>query len=143
MNQIIRTSSTVFFHSIRGFSRFSAEELETHRKIEAWAQTFKKEMIPFASFEKNFARSSGPGGQNVNKVNSKAEIRFPLYSATWIIPEVREKMKVIGSRYYNNIGEIVLTSEVHRTQVQNLEDCRTKLYQLILDCCKYVFSSRT
>lgn len=135
---ILPTISSRVWGSVRFFSRFTAEEEKSHRAVEAWASTFRKDMIPFASFEKSFARSSGPGGQNVNKVNSKAEIRFALYSASWILPEVREKMKIFGSRYYNSAGEIVITSEVHRTQAQNLADCQDKLYDLIKESSKYV-----
>ena len=46
--------------------------------------------IPMDKVNFKYARSSGPGGQNVNKVNSKAEIRFHVQSANWLPPEVKK-----------------------------------------------------
>ncbi|XP_054134802.1 peptidyl-tRNA hydrolase ICT1, mitochondrial isoform X1 [Melozone crissalis] len=51
--------------------------------------------IPMARLTVSYSRSSGPGGQNVNKVNSKAEVRFHLASADWIPEAVRQKMALM------------------------------------------------
>ena len=48
--------------------------------------------IPLDKIEFNYARSSGPGGQNVNKVNTKAELRFHVMSAEWLPMDVRERL---------------------------------------------------
>jgi len=62
----------------------------------------------------NFARSSGPGGQNVNKLNTKAEIRFHVGSAEWLAPEVRERLLECNDNKINNDGELIVTCQEHR-----------------------------
>jgi peptidyl-tRNA hydrolase ICT1 len=62
----------------------------------------------------NFARSSGPGGQNVNKVNTKAEIRFHVQSADWLSQDVRDRLEEYFSNKITKDGEIVVTSQEHR-----------------------------
>jgi ribosome-associated protein len=80
------------------------------------------------------ARSSGPGGQNVNKVNSKVTLRWA--PATCDKMELAWKRRFI-SRYANRInrdGELVIHSEKYRDQGRNLADARRKLVELLLDC---------
>ncbi len=86
--------------------------------------------IPEEQLHWSFARSSGPGGQNVNKVNSKATMRwipdhatFP--SAVW--NRFRDKAK----RYLTSEGHVVIQSQEHRDQPQNVESCRSKLRVLL------------
>jgi peptidyl-tRNA hydrolase ICT1 len=59
----------------------------------------------------NFSRSQGPGGQNVNKVNSKADVRFHVDSADWISPEVRERLKTSYAHFINKEGELIVQSQ--------------------------------
>lgn len=89
--------------------------------------------IPTDRLRISYSRSSGPGGQNVNKVNTKAEIRFHLASADWISENVRLK---IAEKYKNKInksGEIIITSEVSRYQMRNLADCLQKLRDMVTE----------
>lgn len=80
-----------------------------------------------------FARSSGPGGQNVNKLNTKAEIRFNLTSADWIPEEVKQRLRSAQSNKISKNGEVFISSQEHRTQTKNKEDCITKLQEMLAE----------
>ncbi|KAJ1548295.1 plasma membrane H+-ATPase [Cladochytrium tenue] len=60
--------------------------------VEAFLARFAPADIPRDRLEFSFSRSSGPGGQNVNKVNTKAEVRFKVYDADWMPEEVRRRL---------------------------------------------------
>ncbi|XP_059763021.1 large ribosomal subunit protein mL62 isoform X2 [Balaenoptera ricei] len=89
--------------------------------------------IPIDRLTISYCRSSGPGGQNVNKVNSKAEVRFHLASAEWIAEPVRRKMAVTHKNKINRAGELILTSECSRYQFRNLADCLQKIRDMITE----------
>ncbi|HWA97584.1 MAG TPA: alternative ribosome rescue aminoacyl-tRNA hydrolase ArfB [Pirellulales bacterium] len=87
--------------------------------------------IPYAEFEFTYARSSGPGGQNVNKVNSKATLRWSPVRSPSLPDEVRARF--IG-RFRSKLtvdGEIVLSSQRYRDQARNADDCVEKLRVMI------------
>lgn len=88
--------------------------------------------IPDTEFEFTYARSGGPGGQNVNKVNSKAVLRWnPSASEHLPVGVLRRFL----SRYHNRItreGEIVLHSQRYRDQGRNTADCIERLRGMIL-----------
>jgi peptidyl-tRNA hydrolase ICT1 len=83
--------------------------------------------------EFQFARSSGPGGQNVNKLNTKAEIRFNLTTADWIPEEVKQRLREAQGNKISKNGEIIISSQEHRTQAKNKEDCITKLQEMLAE----------
>lgn len=87
--------------------------------------------IPINEIEFSASRSSGPGGQNVNKVNTKAEIRFQVETAEWLPYNVRQRLKELQSNKINKNGEIIITSQEHRTQSQNRDDCIVKLKEYL------------
>ena len=90
--------------------------------------------IPAAELDAQFARSSGPGGQNVNKVNSKVTLRWKIRDNP-ILPEGWRDRTIARFRSRINVaGELVLHSQKHRAQPQNMEDCRQKLRQMLLEC---------
>ncbi|KAI5103008.1 peptidyl-tRNA hydrolase ICT1, mitochondrial, partial [Silurus meridionalis] len=78
-----------------------------------------------------YSRSSGPGGQHVNKVNTKAEVRFHVQTAEWIPEEVRKEILLKNKTRINKAGELIVTSEVSRSQQRNLDDCVHKISEII------------
>ncbi|KAI1232375.1 hypothetical protein IHE44_0006835 [Lamprotornis superbus] len=87
--------------------------------------------IPMDRLTVSYSRSSGPGGQNVNKVNSKAEVRFHLASADWIPEAVRQKMALMHKNKINRAGELIVTSEESRYQMRNLAICLEKIRTMV------------
>jgi ribosome-associated protein len=78
-----------------------------------------------------FVRSSGPGGQNVNKVNSKAVLRWNALASPGVPPAVRERfVSRFGARLTEG-GDLVLTSQRFRDQSRNEADCVEKLRAML------------
>ena len=78
------------------------------------------------------ARSAGPGGQNVNKVNSKAVLRWQIAATTSLPEGVRRRFLTRYANRINGEGELVLDSDEHREQSRNLAACRERLVQMIV-----------
>ncbi|GAB2274103.1 hypothetical protein Dimus_008874 [Dionaea muscipula] len=93
--------------------------------------------ISLAHVNVSFARSGGPGGQNVNKVNTKVDMRFNVKKADWLSERMRERIMQMEKNRVNKDGEIVVTSTKTRTQQGNIEDALSKL-QAIIDAAAYV-----
>ncbi|KAG8446345.1 hypothetical protein GDO86_013977 [Hymenochirus boettgeri] len=89
--------------------------------------------IPVARLNISYTKSSGPGGQNVNKVNTKAEVRFHLASADWIPEDVRQKISVQCKNRINKNGELIVVSEQSRYQMENLAHCLQKIRDIVSD----------
>jgi ribosome-associated protein len=87
--------------------------------------------IPLDQLRVRYVRSGGPGGQNVNKVATKAEVRFRLTEALWIPGRVRARLKSLEARRLNQRGDLVIVSSRFRTRHRNLEDCLEKLRRAI------------
>jgi ribosome-associated protein len=79
----------------------------------------------------SFVRSSGPGGQNVNKVASKAVLRWQVATSPSIPDHLRTRLIGHLGRRMNDRGELVLTSQRYRDQSKNIEDCLQKLSELV------------
>ncbi|KIW74754.1 hypothetical protein Z517_11524 [Fonsecaea pedrosoi CBS 271.37] len=83
--------------------------------------------------EVTYARSSGPGGQNVNKVNSKAQLRVPIDHLLPLIPVVLHR-GILSSRYYaEKSSSLVIQADESRKAQVNKDACFRKLNELILD----------
>ena len=83
--------------------------------------------------EWSFARSGGPGGQNVNKVASKAVLRWKAATTTAAIPPAAmARMRTAFPSRFTTEGEAVITSQKYRDQERNKADCIFKLAEMIL-----------
>ncbi len=87
--------------------------------------------IPAAEISLSYARSSGPGGQNVNKVNSKAVLKWNVAASPSLSNGVKSRFFERYSKRVNQLGEVVLASDRFRDQPRNVSDCYEKLRQLI------------
>ncbi|XP_061763315.1 peptidyl-tRNA hydrolase ICT1, mitochondrial [Nerophis ophidion] len=92
--------------------------------------------IPLDRLTVSYSRSSGPGGQHVNKVNTKAEIRFNVLAADWIPEDVRLKILEKNKNRINKAGELLVTSELSRSQQRNVSDCVEKISTIIAEASK-------
>ncbi|KIX06820.1 uncharacterized protein Z518_04796 [Rhinocladiella mackenziei CBS 650.93] len=93
--------------------------------------------------EVTYSRSSGPGGQNVNKVNSKAQLRVPVDRLLPLIPTVLHK-GILSSRYYaENSSSLVIQADDSRKQQANKDTCFRKLNELIVDVYKHAVPGET
>ncbi|MCC6807280.1 MAG: aminoacyl-tRNA hydrolase [Deltaproteobacteria bacterium] len=78
------------------------------------------------------SRSGGPGGQNVNKVASKVELRFFVFASSALPSGVKARLVRLAHNRMTQEGSLLITSSRTRDQSKNLEDVRTKLRELIL-----------
>jgi ribosome-associated protein len=89
-------------------------------------------VIPARELSWSAARASGPGGQNVNKVSSKVDLRFDLRGTTALAPDVRARLRAAaGASRIDAEGRVVIVSQVTRDQSRNLEDARQRLAAMI------------
>lgn len=129
----VRLSSTLPTPPLLPILQGPADWVEARK----WVNEFKNlPTIPKSSpgLELSFSRSSGPGGQNVNKVNTKATLRCSLSpnSASWIPPWAVSSLK--ASPYYvASTNSILVSSSAHRSQSQNVDECLNKLYRLVVE----------
>jgi ribosome-associated protein len=88
--------------------------------------------IPRRELQFTFVRSSGPGGQNVNKVASKAVLRWDVRNSAALPEGIRGRFLTRAARQINDRGVLVLTSQRYRDQGRNIDDCLQKLRALVL-----------
>jgi ribosome-associated protein len=88
--------------------------------------------IPAGELAQSFARSAGPGGQNVNKVNTKAVLKWQVVASPSLPEDVRRRFLQRYGNRVNSGGELVLACDEHREQARNLAACREKLRAMIL-----------
>ena len=80
------------------------------------------------SFE--FVRSSGPGGQNVNKVATAAQLRFNLWQST-LPQDVKERLFLVAKNRINNEGELIIIAQRYRSREKNRKDAIDRLVKMI------------
>jgi ribosome-associated protein len=84
-------------------------------------------MVPASAMQLRAVRASGPGGQNVNKVSSKVELRVDLARIAGLGDAARARLLAMTARRRDADGLLVITSQKTRDQHRNLEDARAKL----------------
>ncbi|ASD63575.1 alternative ribosome rescue aminoacyl-tRNA hydrolase ArfB [Bdellovibrio bacteriovorus] len=87
--------------------------------------------IPFAELDFTYARSRGPGGQNVNRTNSAAILRWNLMSSQVISEELKLRLQAKLAAQLTEDGDILIRSDVHRDQDQNRSECIARLHALL------------
>jgi ribosome-associated protein len=88
--------------------------------------------IPDEEFEWKFIRSSGPGGQNVNKVSSAVQLRFLLPLNLSLPVPVRNRLRRLAGQKLNDDGSILISARSARSQEQNRREALERLADLIL-----------
>ena len=83
-----------------------------------------------------FVRSSGPGGQNVNKVATAVQLRFDVVHSPSLPGDVKERLIRLGGRRINENGELVIEAKRFRTQERNRLNARERLINLVLRAAK-------
>lgn len=84
-----------------------------------------------SEIEESFIRSSGPGGQNVNKVESAVQIRFDVRRSPSLPPAVRERLERLAGSRLTRDGVLVIKAQQFRDQQRNREDAFERLIALI------------
>ena len=94
-------------------------------------ETYKFSKDLSKEFEFITSRSSGPGGQNVNKVNSKVELRFSVFDSNILSQEEKESIFKKLYHHINSQGILSVTAQTERSQILNKEIVIQKFYQWI------------
>ena len=89
--------------------------------------------IPDDELEWSYVRSGGPGGQNVNKVASKAVLRWNLAASPSLPEDVKARLRARQANRITAEGDLVLTSQRYRDQERNRQDCLDKLREMIAE----------
>jgi ribosome-associated protein len=90
-----------------------------------------RERINAGELKFSTSRSSGPGGQNVNKVNTKVELRFDVNESPSLSASEKELIITILRNRINNEGELLIISQSERTQLQNKQKAEDIFYNLV------------
>lgn len=88
-------------------------------------------VVPAGALEWRAVRSSGPGGQNVNKVASKVELRVRLEGISGLDAPARARLAAQTAARLDADGRLLVTSQRTRDQLRNLEDARAKVQKLV------------
>jgi ribosome-associated protein len=87
--------------------------------------------VPASALSVRAVRASGPGGQNVNKVATKIDLRVDLAAIEGLPPGARDRLHALARHRLDADGRLVVTSQATRNQARNLEDARDKVRALI------------
>ena len=87
--------------------------------------------VPEAELEFRHVRASGPGGQNVNKVASKVDLRFDFEHSAALSDELKARLRVSAASRLDAEGRLQITSQLTRNQLDNVADARHKLAEIL------------
>ncbi len=88
-------------------------------------------VIPDRDIQLDFVRSSGPGGQNVNKIASAVQLRFDLAATAALDERVKQRLRPLAGRRLTDDGAILIIARNHRTQERNRAEAFERLAELI------------
>ena len=88
--------------------------------------------VPLKELDFSFSRSSGPGGQHVNKVNTKVTLHWDVATSPSLPAAVRQRFQERFAGRINRRGQIVVTSQRFRDQGRNVADCLDKVRNMVL-----------
>jgi len=89
-------------------------------------------VVPAADLEFRYVRSSGPGGQNVNKVSTKVELRLKLATTRALNPGQKQRLVAAHPSHVSGEGDFILTSDRYRSQPRNQRDAEERLAGMLL-----------
>jgi ribosome-associated protein len=78
-----------------------------------------------------FLRSSGPGGQNINKLATAVQLRFDVRNSRSLPEEVRDRLVRLAGKRMTRDGELIIEARRFRTQERNRQDARSRLVELL------------
>lgn len=87
--------------------------------------------IPFHELDFTYVRSRGPGGQNVNRTNSAAVLRWNLFASSALSEELKNRIYGKIKNQLTEEGDVIIRSDVHRDQDQNRSECIKRLHDLL------------
>ena len=80
----------------------------------------------------SYVRSSGPGGQNINKLATSVQLRFNIKGSKHLLPEVKDRLARLGGKRVTDAGFLIIQAERHRTQAENRRDALGRFEELVL-----------
>lgn len=93
-------------------------------------------VVPESEIEVRASRSSGPGGQNVNKVSTRIEVRFDVEASSVLTPEEKARVRLVLRTRMNREGVLRVVSQRERTQARNALAARQRLAELLAAALK-------
>lgn len=104
--------------------------MPTKKDIGMSSQT-NRPTIPESELQIDFVRASGAGGQNVNKVSTKVQLKWNVSRSSIFSPEEKAKIRTFLANRMNEEGEVVMSSQETRSQLQNKERVVERLNELV------------
>jgi ribosome-associated protein len=98
--------------------------------------------IPADEFQWSYARAGGPGGQNVNKVSSKAVLRWNVATTPSLPEHVKSRLISLNQNRMTTTGDLLITGQRFRDQERNRQDCLEKLAEMIRDAATLPMTRR-
>ena len=99
--------------------------------------TIKKDIkIPYSELKFDFFRSSGPGGQHVNKVETGVRLRFDMTHSIYLPEYMKKRLMLIHNSKINREGELLVESTIYKSQHRNKQEVIEKLTELLIQASK-------